>query len=77
MREGHLWPVLPWLPSCMYSFFQERLGQTAIVDRDVVQYYVHGTQIQHLITPFIKQIYDALQSTRLIPITLPLGGQKR
>lgn len=61
------------MASGSYVFvLQEGLEQTAIDYRDVVQYYVDGAQIQHLITPFIKQIYDALQSTRFIPITLPL-----
>jgi hypothetical protein len=46
--------------------------QQPIDYRDVVQYHTDGAQIQNLITPFIKQIYDALQSTRFIPVTLPL-----
>jgi hypothetical protein len=61
------------MASGAYVFvLQEGLDQTAIDYRDVVQYYVDSAQIQHLITPFIRQIYDALQSTRFIPITLPL-----
>jgi len=61
------------MASGSYVFvLQEGLDRPAIDYRDVVQYYVDGAQIQHLITPFIKQIYDALQSTRFIPITLPL-----
>ena len=47
-------------------------SQQPIDYRDVVQYHTDGAQVQHLITPFIRQIYDALQSTRFIPITLPL-----
>ena len=46
--------------------------QQPIDYRDVVQYHTDGAQVQHLITPFIRQIYEALQSTRFIPITLPL-----
>jgi hypothetical protein len=61
------------MASGAYVFvLQEGIQQPAIDYRDVVQYYVDGAQVQHLITPFIKQIYDALQSTRFIPITLPL-----
>ena len=61
------------MASGAYVFvLQEGLEQTAIDYRDVVQHYVDSNQIQHLITPFIKQIYYALQSTRFIPITLPL-----
>jgi len=61
------------MASGAYVFvLQEGIEQTPIDYRDVVQYYVDGAQVQHLITPFIKQIYDALQSTHFIPITLPL-----
>ncbi|HTA25854.1 MAG TPA: hypothetical protein VK763_20150 [Terriglobales bacterium] len=61
------------MASGAYVFvLQEGLEQTAIDYRDVVQYYVDGAQIQNLITPFIKQIYDAIQSTQFVPITLPL-----
>lgn len=61
------------MASGAYVFvLQEGLERTAIDYRDVVQNHVDVSQIQHLITPFIKQIYDALQSTRFIPITLPL-----
>lgn len=61
------------MASGAYVFvLHEGIEQAAIDYRDVVQYYVDGAQVQLLITPFIKQIYDALQSTRFIPITLPL-----
>lgn len=61
------------MASGAYVFvLQEGLEQAAIDYRDVVQHYVDSAQVQHLITPFIKEIYDALQSTRFIPITLPL-----
>jgi hypothetical protein len=61
------------MASGAYVFvLQEGVSQQPIDYRDVVQYHTDGSQVQHLITPFIKQIYDALQSTRFIPITLPL-----
>jgi len=62
------------MASGAYVFvLQEGHDQLQPIDyRDVVQSHIDGAQIQHLITPFIKQIYDALQSTRFIPVTLPL-----
>ncbi len=62
------------LASGAYVFvLQEGGGEQQPIDyRDVVQYYTDGDQVTHLIQPFIRQIYNALQSTRFIPITLPL-----
>jgi hypothetical protein len=61
------------MASGAYVFvLQEGTDKQPIDYRDVMQYHTDGAQVQHLITPFIKQIYDALQSTRFIPITLPL-----
>lgn len=62
------------LASGAYVFvLQEGPGEQQPIDyRDIVQFHTDATQVQHLIAPFIKQIYDALQSTRFIPITLPL-----
>lgn len=62
------------MASGAYVFvIQEGPSEQQPIDyRDVVQYHIDGSEVQSLITPFIKQIYDALQSTRFIPITLPL-----
>jgi hypothetical protein len=62
------------MASGAYVFVLHEGSQTQqpIDYRDVVQFHTDGAQVQHLITPFIKQIYEALQSTRFIPITLPL-----
>ena len=61
------------MASGVYVFVLQEGGVQQPIDyRDVVQYYTDSAQVQHLITPFIKQIYEALQSTRFIPITLPL-----
>jgi hypothetical protein len=62
------------LASGSYVFvLQEGAGDQQPIDyRDVVQSHTDANQIQNFIAPFIKQIYDALQSTRFIPITLPL-----
>jgi hypothetical protein len=61
------------LSSGSYVFvLQEGTAQQPIDYRDVVQYYTDAAQVQNLITPFIRQIYEAIQSTRFIPITLPL-----
>jgi hypothetical protein len=51
---------------------QEGAEQQPIDYRDVVQFYTDAAQVQALIIPFIKQLYEAMQSTRFIPITLPL-----
>jgi hypothetical protein len=51
---------------------QEGAEQQPIDYRDVVQTYTDASHVQALIVPFIKQLYDAIQSTRFIPITLPL-----
>ncbi|WP_047490237.1 P-loop ATPase, Sll1717 family [Terriglobus sp. TAA 43] len=53
---------------------QEGQHQQPIDYRDVVQSHTDGEQVQHLITPFIKSIYEAIQSTRFVPITLPLNA---
>jgi hypothetical protein len=61
------------MASELFTFvLQEGHEQQPIDYRDVVQLYTDDAQIQHLIAPFIKQIYDTFQSTRFVPITLPL-----
>jgi len=51
---------------------QEGSEQRPIDYRDLVLPYTDPNQIQALVTPFIRQIFDGIQSTRFIPITLPL-----
>jgi hypothetical protein len=40
--------------------------------RDVVLSYTDHNKVQGLLTPFIRQIFEEIQSTRFVPITLPL-----
>ena len=40
--------------------------------RDVIQTYRDPSQVQAMLGPFIQPLYDAFQSTRFVPITLPL-----
>jgi hypothetical protein len=61
------------MASGSYVFvLQEGASAQPIDYLDVVQFHTDSDQVQHLIAPFIKQIYEALQSTQFIPITLPL-----
>jgi hypothetical protein len=61
------------MASELFTFvLKEGFEQQPIDYRDVVQRYTDDAQIQHLVAPFIKQIYDTFQSTKFVPITLPL-----
>ncbi len=51
---------------------QEGDEQRPIDYRDVVLPYSNPNQIQSLMTPFISKMFDEIQSTRFVPITLPL-----
>lgn len=40
--------------------------------RDVIQSYTDPTDVQPLVVPFIKLLFEKMQSKRFVPITLPL-----
>ena len=40
--------------------------------RDVVQPYTDPSQVQRLLTPFVSDLFGVIQSSRFVPITLPL-----
>ena len=40
--------------------------------RDVVQSYTDPAEVQSLVVPFIKLLFEKMQSKRFVPITLPL-----
>jgi hypothetical protein len=51
---------------------QEGDEQQPVDYRDVVQSYTDPAEVQPYFTPFVKQLYEAIQSSRFVPITLPL-----
>ncbi|AFL90256.1 hypothetical protein Terro_4049 [Terriglobus roseus DSM 18391] len=57
---------------CSVFVLQEGPDQQPIDYRDVVQRHSDAAQVPHLMSPFIKGLYEEIQSTRFVPITLPL-----
>lgn len=51
---------------------QEGPASRPIDYRDIIQPYTDPSHVQALVTPFVKQLYDGLQSSNFVPITLPL-----
>jgi hypothetical protein len=61
------------MAGCKYVLMlQEGDAQQPIDYRDVIQTYTNPAQVQTILGAFIQPLYEAFQSTRFVPITLPL-----